>query len=119
MIIRYPVQSLTDNAINGRDRVINRLKYLFFTKEGERPMLPNFGITLERYLFENEINISEIELYVSNKIKYWVPEIEKYSVTAKIDNEDQSILKIYVSYMYSGYKISIEWIPSENIIREY
>ena len=119
MIIRYPVQSFTDNAINGRDRVVNRLKYLFFTKEGERPMLPEFGITLEKYLFDNETRsrLSEIENYVDNKIKYWVPEISQYTVQAEINEEDESQLTITVNYIYSGYKRSIEWSPSENTIR--
>jgi len=121
MVIRYPITSFTDNAIIGRDRVVNRLKYLFFTKEGERPMLPDYGITLEQFLFDNNIESrkSEIESYIFQKIKYWVPEINEYYVTAEINSDDERLLVISVNYVYSGYKSRIEWSPSENVIREY
>ena len=47
-----------------KDNVKQNLKMLLFTAPGERVMLPDYGVGLKNYLFENDP-----EIYIIEKIR--------------------------------------------------
>ncbi len=67
------------------------LKMLLLTEPGERMMIPNYGIGLKRYLFENKSKILESSILtrINIQIKNYLPYINL--IDAKIEaSEDGS-----------------------------
>lgn len=64
------------------DLVKQNLKMLLLTAPGERILIPEFGVGLRNYLFENNSNstYSEIESKIRNQINFYMPFIEVVSV---------------------------------------
>lgn len=62
--------------------VKQNLKMLLLTAPGERILIPEFGVGLRNYLFENNSNstYSEIESRIRNQVKFYMPFVEVQSV---------------------------------------
>lgn len=61
-----------------KDNVKQNLKMLLFTAPGERVMLPDYGVGLKNYLFENDP-----EIYIIEKIREQVNEFLADKITIK------------------------------------
>lgn len=86
--------SLNKNMI---DVVKQNLKTLILTERGERIMLPNFGVGLRKFLFENmsdTVNV-QIEQEIVEQVRRYMPfiNIRKVSVLEDPNN----LNKLYVS----------------------
>jgi len=56
------------------------LKMLFLTSPGERILIPNYGVGLKRFLFENSTNVEalqhEIISIAIEQVQTWMPYVE-------------------------------------------
>jgi len=55
------------NKSTSRDLIRSQMVQLIKTKKGERPMLPNYGVEIENYLFDPLT--SQLASYIANDIK--------------------------------------------------
>jgi phage baseplate assembly protein W len=105
--MNYPIQlgqqgyfeQTFDSFTNEEVKLIN----LMHTNVGERVMQPDFGLGLEKYLFENitpQLN-TQIEKSIRSKISYWLPNITINSLTvtteAKTD-ADRNIIYVTINF---------------------
>lgn len=88
------------------DAIKNSLRNIFNTRKGERILEPEFGVSLEKYLFEP----------LTNSIAYKIGEdihqgIKTYEPRVKVLNID-----VYVREEFPGYEVNIVlFIPKINI----
>lgn len=70
------------NKSTSRDLVRSQVMQLMRTKKGERPMLPNYGMELENYLFDPLT--SQLATYIASDVKkqmqLYAPNIEVVSL---------------------------------------
>ena len=82
-------------------KVVNQnLKMLLLTNPGERVMEPNFGVGIQRYLFENfgqEVS-SAIESKIREQVGIYMPAIQLRNIVFGLKNQDSSYLGIRIEY---------------------
>ena len=66
-----------------KEQVKNNLLNLLLTEQGERVNHPNFGIGLQKYLFEQTISQDSVEEKIRSQINFYIPEINL--ISADID----------------------------------
>jgi len=95
---------MIDNYV---DEIKQNLKILFLTAPGERVFLPDFGVGLRNYLFENRTTRlnSSIEERIRNQIDTYLPFVAINNITIFESPDMENIL--YVRFDY--------FIPSINI----
>ena len=92
--ISYPFTLDSIGVLISTDNVakvyLDRLLTLFSTEIGSRPMQPEYGINLQRFLFENEtINVGGInnslgkslDAAIRSAVSIWIPDIKVESIT--------------------------------------
>ncbi len=80
------------------DLVRQNLKNLLLTIPGERMMDPDFGIGIQRFLFENGISASpQIKSESARKVKKYMPFVELQNVLVELGDE-QSSLTVRIFY---------------------
>jgi hypothetical protein len=88
---------MIDNYV---DEVKQNLKILFLTSPGERVFIPNFGVGLRSYLFENKTTKldSEIEARIKQQVSTYLPfvNINNISIFESPDMENM----LYVRFDY-------------------
>ena len=86
--------SLNKNMI---DVVKQNLKTLILTDKGERIMLPDFGVGLRKFLFENMSDTTniQIEQEVIDQVKKYMPFVSVRKIT--VLEAPQVLNKLYVS----------------------
>jgi len=64
--------------VTGRNLLLNNLNQLLGTERGERVMMPDFGISLRRFLFEplDDITKDEIRNDIQNSLSRYEPRVE-------------------------------------------
>lgn len=65
---RYDLTELTSEW----DIMVQQIEILLFTKPGEFIEKPSFGVDLEHYIFETNVQCSEIERIVQGAINEWI-----------------------------------------------
>ena len=58
-----------------KEQVKTNLLNLLLTKKGERVNHPNFGLGLQEYIFENEINEEVVFEAIFHQVQFYIPEI--------------------------------------------
>jgi phage baseplate assembly protein W len=100
---RFPVK-----PVNGRlgyaayeDDVEQAIQILLLTERGERPMLPEFGGGLRRFLFEPNSPATRhaIEHVVRTALIDWEPRIDIDQVEVTADETQPNLLLIHVDYV--------------------
>ena len=82
-----------------KEQVKNNLINLLLTKKGERVNHPNFGVALQNYLFEQNINPDNVEEEINQQINIYIPEI--FLVSTDIDFiPDEHTLNIKITYQF-------------------
>ena len=82
-----------------KEQVKNNLLNLLLTKKGERVNHPNFGVALQNYLFEQNINPDNVEEEINQQINIYIPEI--FLVSTDIDFiPDEHTLNIKITYQF-------------------
>lgn len=102
LTIKYPV----DRGINGYfeatystfDTELSRLRCLMNTWEGERFMQPDYGININKYLFDNyNDNLDTlISNEIINKLDYWLPNLSVDSLNLDVSEIDNNKIAVTI-----------------------
>ena len=100
--VAFPLDST--NMFTGtpttKEQVKTNLINLLLTRKGERVNHPEYGVALQDYLFENEINTELLFEEIFNQIQFYIPEITL--VDTDIDFiPDEHTLNIKVTYRFN------------------
>lgn len=73
----------------GIELVKNNLKQLLRTERGERVMLPNYGVSLRKYLFEplDRITFQSLQTEILTSISNYMPNVDVLKLSV-VNNED-------------------------------
>ena len=82
-----------------RDLIRQNFKNLILTIPGERMMDPDFGVGIQRYLFETSVGIasSEIKTQVSLKLSKYMPFVNLNNVLVE-EGEEEATLRVRIFY---------------------
>lgn len=83
-----------------KELVKQNFKNLLLTVPGERIMIPDFGIGVQKYLFEHKsVGLTQsISSHVSSQIRKYLPYIELLEVSFDDNNQVDDILSIRIKY---------------------
>ncbi len=102
--IKLPI---TRNSIDGftmigdfNTLIRQNLKMLLLTDPGERVMIPNFGVGLRRYLFQNfnESIFIDIETDIREQVEKYLPVVSIENVLFDDTNQDENRLGVGIVY---------------------
>ena len=83
-----------------REQVKSNLLNLLLTKKGERVNHPGYGIGLQQYLFEQNIDNMSVNETIYQQIEFYIPEITLSN--SLIDfNPDEHTLTIKITYQFN------------------
>tara|TARA_B100000902_G_C27175214_1_gene846003 strand:+ start:78 stop:482 length:405 start_codon:yes stop_codon:yes gene_type:complete len=83
-----------------KEQVKSNLLNLLLTKKGERINHPGFGIGLQNFLFENNIDSEAVNEEIHNQIQFYIPEIT-LSDTQINFNPDEHTITIKIIYEFN------------------
>ena len=77
------------------------IQRILLTKPGERVMLPDFGCDLDKYIFEPNDSLLELQVRneITNAITKWEPRITLKNITVTVNN---NALLISIPYIING-----------------
>ena len=92
------------------DAVKTDIITLLKTRRGERVMQPTFGIALDRYIFEPNVDslLEDIKTDIEDAIAFWLPPVITSTVIVKATNEDKDRNRFFVEIDFS-----IKSLPSK------
>ena len=73
---------------------------ILLTLPGERIMVPNFGVGIQRFLFELEnSNISAtLTGLIQEQISNYLPPVTVLDISTNMDEEEANMLRVKISY---------------------
>ena len=83
-----------------KEQVKNNLLNLLLTKQGERINHPNFGIGLQDFLFEQEVDNVSLNEQIHNQIEFYIPDITLSKSSINFD-PDEHTLTIKIIYKFN------------------
>ena len=88
------------NNENIKDLVKQNFRTLLLTIPGERIMIPDFGVGLEKYLFElkNYGSLDNLTADIYNQVNKYLPYIEIQNINLDRDNQADDILSVKIEY---------------------
>jgi len=98
---------ITKNDIHGytmigdfHSLIKQNLKMLILTNPGERVMIPDFGVGLPSYLFENfnESTYVDIENKIRNQVQKYIPVVKINRLSFDDSSPDANTLQISLEY---------------------
>lgn len=92
-------------ALVSEDREIaEAIRLIIGTRYGERPMRPDFGCGIHRYIFDppDSTTAGRIAYDVETSLRRWEPRIEVEEVTVSVDPERHHTLLIDIGYAIRG-----------------
>ncbi len=92
-------------ALVEREReIVEAIRLILATSEGERPMRPDFGCKIHDYIFASPDpeTCARIAYEVRVSLRRWEPRIEIGDVVVAPDPDEQSTLFIDISYAIKG-----------------
>ena len=117
LAVKLPI---TRNSINGftmiddfANLVKQNLKMLILTDRGERVMIPDFGVGIRKYLFNNfNQNIFiDIETDIREQVRKYIPVVRIESVLFDDSDQDSNTLAVGIVYTIPaiGFKDLLEF----------
>ena len=108
-LYRDPIEGFYGLTRTVKQNTKQKLKMLMLTGPGERVMLPNYGVGLKRFLFENTPEFDIVQR-IKEQVARYLPEIflEKVEVTKKprtsmLESESQNnTLFVQLKYTIRG-----------------
>ena len=84
--------------------VKQNLKMLLLTIPGERIMVPNYGVGLKNFLFENFTPnlLSQINSKIREQVNIFMPAVNIVDIVVNTKNADTNTLSIIIIYSVSG-----------------
>ena len=101
--IPFNQPSVFNQTYTTNDQIKSNLINYVLTNRGERPLNPNFGLSLQEKLFENitPVSTTSLQAYIINGITANIPMINNLEVT--IDPQpDSNSVNITIKYSYLG-----------------
>jgi hypothetical protein len=99
----FPVKPVNGGLVYVRYEadIEQAIPIILLTEPGERPMLPEFGAGLRRYVFEpsSAATYRAIEQSVEQALIDWEPRIDIDSVTVTPDEDEPNLLLIAVDFV--------------------
>ena len=91
------IDSFEDHEI--KELIKQNVKMVVLTNPGERIMLPSFGVGLLRYLFDQSVSTSylELESIIRSQLRRYIPSINLTSVSVDATNDEQR-LNVFIAY---------------------
>lgn len=77
------------------------LKMIILTNPGERVMMPDFGVGIQTYLFENftESTYTQIENDIKQQVAKYLPVVSISRVNFDNSSPDSNTLQVFIEYM--------------------
>ena len=95
--VALPLLNPQGGTLSIREQSKTNLINLLLTQPGERLYMPEFGVGIKSYIFENIINKASLQEKIDQQINIYIPEIELIDVDinpSEIDN------KLYIKIAY-------------------
>ena len=97
-------QSYNSNILETSDpleSLVGKIRMILYTKPGEVLGLPNFGVDLERQLFEFGANNGELSRVIQYQISQFIPEAGAYDINTTVtfvpgSVRDAAFIDIYI-----------------------
>lgn len=98
-----------------KELLLGQIKQLMFTSPGERVFLPNFGVDLRSYVFEqlDDSLIQSLQSDIANQIRMYIPNCSVLSVDVRVDDSISSGVPTIIIYLTVKEKDTNEIIPLE------
>jgi phage baseplate assembly protein W len=76
---------------------------LLKTRRGERILQPTFGIALDRYIFEPNVDslLDDIKTDIEDSVTFWLPFVILNEIIVESTNEDKDRNRFYVKLVFS------------------
>ena len=85
------------------EQVKSNLINLLMTEQGERLYEPNFGVGIQRYLFEQDLPLEDLEEKVKNQVRIYIPEILIDNIYTNTSEDGHKVfLQVVYTIMLSG-----------------
>lgn len=99
-----PLQMEVDDAFT---ELLLQVEVLLFTKPGELIGYPNYGIDLEQYIFETNINTNQLQRQINRKLDSFIPrpddvELDSTVESYMVNDEPVIIVNINVNNVKVG-----------------
>lgn len=83
------------------ETILGKIRMILVTQKGEILGDPDFGASLETYIFETNFDAREIEDEIKRQISQYIKEASRYDISVKLDlqkgaNHDVGILSIKI-----------------------
>ena len=103
----YPVRLTPDGGIDlsaGVEEVEEAMRIILATSPGERPMRPEFGCDLHRFVFAvaNSDTAGMIAQEVRSSVTRWEPRVTVKDVDVSYDPDRPEVLYVGVTYVIKG-----------------
>lgn len=98
-----------------KELLLGQIKQVIFTSPGERVFLPNFGVDLRSYVFEqlDDSLIRSLQIQILNQIRLYIPNCEVMSINVRADDSITSGIPTLVVSLTVKEKDTNEILPLE------
>lgn len=88
--------------------VKQNLKHLILTDRGERLMLPDFGVGLRKYLFENMTQLTSIQIEsdIKTQVRKYMPYVEIKKIEVLEDPNNLNKLSIGITFVVPALNVN-------------
>ena len=82
------------------DDIAEAIKIIIWTSKGERLMRPDYGCSIDRYLFEgnDDTTLRLIEAEIEEAVRTWEPRVHEIEVLVERETGNEQRLLIHVKY---------------------
>jgi phage baseplate assembly protein W len=105
------------SSYSTEEQALSNLKNLLLTVKGERVMQPNFGTSISRLVFEQNVSdlATELETELTTDIEFWLPYIVIKNIEINQNFDSYSVLiRLTFSVTQAGANMVINLLASEN-----
>jgi|1_EtaG_2_1085319.scaffolds.fasta_scaffold00453_2 phage baseplate assembly protein W len=83
-----------------KNMIKQNFKMLILTVPGERVMVPEYGVGMKRYLFNNfnENTYAEIDSRIREQVEIYMPFVKIQEVAFGSDSQDMNLLGVSIRY---------------------
>ena len=86
-----------------KEQIKSNIVNLVLTEKGERLFLPNYGVELKKLIFQNDIDLPNLNNNINQQIQLFLPQISLINTfTEFIENENTLYIKIAYKYNLDG-----------------
>lgn len=95
--VRYP-QNLKESLLKDADDIIQSLERLFCTRKGSVPFNRSYGTDVWSLLFENDLDLYQVETLIYQDIQIWEPRVQLVSDDVNIVKTNEHTYSLDVTF---------------------